>query len=76
MKKFLISYTVRDGEHEYGQLVLIAGRTGQSARHKANKMLQKGGYVGDYRMYEVESVRPVTQAQLAVIQELGLAYEL
>ena len=76
MSKFLISYTIRDGEHEYGQLALIAGHTEQSAENKANKILQKGGYAGDYRIYEIESVRPVTQAQLNVIKELGLAYEL
>lgn len=76
MKQFLIRYTVRDGEHEYGQLAWIAARTEQSAEQKANKILQKGGYVGDYRIYEIESVRSVTQAQLNVIKDLGLAYEL
>lgn len=76
MKKYLISYTVHDGEAEYRQLALIEGLDEQSAENEANKIIQKGGYDGDYRIYEIESVTPLRQEQLEVIKELGLAYKL
>ncbi len=76
MNTYLIEFSIHDGEAEYWQVALLQATLQEEAKEQAAKILQQGGYEGDYRLYEVESVTQLSPLQLQVIRELGLAYEL
>jgi hypothetical protein len=73
MKTFLITYTTRDGEREYGDVTEYQARTAESARNKFLKdndlKAQTGCFAGtyqqpgDYRLWEIEAVEEITPCE-------------
>ena len=76
MNIYLIEFTIHDGEAEYRQFALVQAKLPEEATEKAEKILQKGSYKGDDRLYEVETATLLNMNELKVIEGLGLAYEL
>ncbi|MBU4016681.1 hypothetical protein KJ980_00975 [Patescibacteria group bacterium] len=69
IKTFLITYLARDGEHEYVMHNLIEGDSEKLSENEALKMLKKGGYKGDNRIYELEDIKELTNTELETLKK-------
>jgi hypothetical protein len=71
MKTFLLRANIRDGETEYGQMVLITAKTKPEGK-KLDKLAEKWFGFGDYRIVDDAKVQEVEKDDVPILKKYGI----
>lgn len=68
MNKFLVKWTICDGEHEYNQVAVFEAQDIKQAKEIAHKDYATIGYEGDYRIYKDVCLWSISEGQYNVLR--------